>query len=225
MCGRFTLRTPAAAIVDHFAVEGEVPSLTPRYNIAPTQAVAVVRMEGEGTSPRRELAMLQWGLVPHWAKEPSIGNRMINARAETVAEKPAYRAALRRRRCLVPADGFYEWRKTDGRKQPYFIRFKDNELFAFAGLWEHWEGPDHSSIESCTLLTTEANELVRPIHDRMPVILPSEAYRLWLDPSEQDPSRLLPLLDSHSADPMQTYAVDAIVNNPRNERPECTAPL
>lgn len=225
MCGRFTLRAPVSAVVEHFAVEGEVPALTPRYNVAPTQPVAVVRVGGQGPQSCRELATLRWGLIPHWAKDPSIGNRMINARAETVAEKPAYRTALRRRRCLVPADGFYEWRKTDGRKQPYFIRLKDDELFAFAGLWESWEGPDHGYIESCTLLTIESNDLVRPIHDRMPVILPPEAYRLWLDPSEHDPGRLLPLLVSFQAGRMRACPVGTVVNSPANDRSECIAPL
>ncbi len=225
MCGRFTLRTPASAVVDHFAVEGEVPPLTPRYNIAPTQAVAVVRIDDRGGQPRRELAALRWGLIPHWAKDTSIGNRMINARAETVAGKPAYRAALRRRRCLLPADGFYEWRRTGGRKQPYFIGLDGDGLFAFAGLWESWEGPDHSHIESCTVLTTEANELVRPIHDRMPVILPPANYRLWLDPAEQDPATLLPLLGPFPADQMKACPVGTLVNSPANDRPECIAPL
>ena len=221
MCGRFTLRAPTSAIVDHFALLGEVPLLTPRYNIAPTQPVAVVRLDGRAAAPRRELTALQWGLIPHWAKDPSIGARMINARAETVAEKPAYKAAFRRRRCLVPADGFYEWRKDGNRKQPYFISLHDDRLFAFAGLWESWEGADHSHIESCTLLTTEPNEVIRPIHDRMPVILSRNAYDLWLDPAVQDAARLTPLLCPCLADVMQARAVGTLVNSPRNDSPAC----
>ncbi|MDZ7615600.1 MAG: SOS response-associated peptidase, partial [Patescibacteria group bacterium] len=160
---------------------------------------------------------------PHWAKDPAIAARMINARAETVAEKPAYRAAFRRRRCLVPADGFYEWRKEGGRKQPYFIRMRDDRLFAFAALWESWEGPDHSYLESCTLLTTEPNPLIRPIHDRMPVILPPEAYGAWLDPAVQDAARLLPLLGSYPPEQMHAQPVSPLVNNPRTDSAECLA--
>ena len=224
MCGRFTLRVPTSAIVEHFALLGKMPLLAPRYNIAPTQPVAVVRLDGRATTPRRELASLRWGLIPHWAKDPSIGARMINARAETVAEKPAYKAALRRRRCLVPADGFYEWRKDRNRKQPYFISLHDDRLFAFAGLWESWEGADHSYIESCTLLTTEPNELIRPIHDRMPVILSRNAYDLWLDPAVQDAARLTPLLCPCPAEGMQARAVGTLVNSPRNDSPACISP-
>lgn len=167
MCGRFTLRVPAAELVEIFRLLRR-PDVQPRYNIAPTQPVAVVRRIDRG----RELSMLRWGLVPSWAKDPKIGARMINARAETVATKPAFRTALRRRRCLVPADGFYEWAKSaGGTKQPHYITRRDGRPFAFAGLWESWDGPDGSSIESCTIVTTEANDLVGRIHDRMPVIL------------------------------------------------------
>lgn len=202
-----------------------MPPRTPRYNIAPTQPVPVVRCEPQGTPPQRELVELHWGLIPHWAKDPKIGARMINARAETITQKPAYKAAMRRRRCLLPADGFFEWRSEGGRKQPYFIDLRDDGLFAFAGLWESWEGPDHSSIESCTLLTTEPNELIRPIHNRMPVLLPPEAYDLWLDPAEQDPARLLPLLRPYPAERMRAHAVSTLVNSPRNDSPACIAPL
>jgi putative SOS response-associated peptidase YedK len=149
---------------------------------------------------------------------------MINARAETVAEKPAYKAAFRRRRCLLPADGFYEWRSEGGRKQPYFIRLRDGGLFAFAGLWEDWEGPDHSCVESCTLLTTEPNELMRPIHNRMPVIVSQDAYDLWLDPAVEDTARLLRLLRPCPAESMQAQPVGTLVNNPRNDCPDCISP-
>ncbi len=226
MCGRFTLRAPASAVVEHFALSGDVPPLPPRYNIAPTQAVPVVRLDSHAQPPpRRELVGLRWGLIPHWAKDPSIGSRMINARAETVAEKSAYKAALRRRRCLLAADGFYEWQKVGGRKQPYYITLHDGGPFAFAGLWECWEGPDHSHIESCTLLTTEPNELVRPIHNRMPVLLPPDAYELWLDAGEQDPGRLLPLLRPYPAELMRAHTVSTLVNSPRNDSPDCIVQL
>ena len=177
MCGRFTLKTRGEVLAEHFGLP-EVPELVPRFNIAPSQPVAVVREGAEGAG--RELVGLRWGLIPPWADDPAIGHRMINARAETVAERPAFRAALRRRRCLVVADGFYEWRRQDGRKQPFYFRLKDGGPFAFAGLWERWQKGD-GPIESCTLITTEANDLVGPVHDRMPVVLDGpEAEAMWL---------------------------------------------
>jgi putative SOS response-associated peptidase YedK len=179
MCGRYSLTTPTEALVALFAA-GPLEGFSPRYNIAPTQLVPAVRMsEGE-----RAWAWLRWGLIPSWAKDPAIGNRMINARAETVADKPAFRAALRRRRCLLPADGFYEWEKRDGAKQPYHIALADRAPFAFAGLWEHWQGDE--AIESCTILTTAANRRLAPIHPRMPVILAPEHYDIWLDTEPGD---------------------------------------
>jgi len=175
MCGRFTLRAPASVVAEQFALF-DVEPFTPRFNIAPSQSVAVVRITPAAAEATRELAWLRWGLVPSWADDPAIGNRLINARAETAHQKPAFRAAFRRRRCLVPADGFYERRRTGSGKQPYFFRLRDDRPFAFAGLWESWEGVDNSAVESCTLLTTEPNELMRPIHNRMPVILPAASY-------------------------------------------------
>jgi putative SOS response-associated peptidase YedK len=219
MCGRFTLRAPASVVAEQFALF-EVPPFAPRFNIAPSQPVPVVRL-----ARGRELVWLRWGLIPAWAKDPAIGNRLINARAETVAEKPAFRAALRRRRCLVAADGFYEWQRTGKRKQPYFIRLRDDRPFAFAGLWESWEAPDSSQIESCTLLTTEPNELMRPIHDRMPVILPADGYRVWLDPAMEKPERLLPLFRPYPAEEMTAEPVSTFVNSPAHEGPECIAPV
>ena len=188
MCGRFTLRAPASVIAEQFSLF-EVPWLKPRFNIAPTQPVPVVRMTPQQAAPQRQFVFLHWGLVPSWAKDPTIGNRMINARAETVADKPAFRTALRRRRCLIVADGFYEWQTAGKRRQPMFIHIRDDRPLAFAGLWESWEGADHSALESCTILTTAANDLVRPIHDRMPVIVAPEDYADWLDPAVQSPSR------------------------------------
>ncbi len=227
MCGRFTLRAPASAVAEHFALLDLSPFL-PRYNVAPSQPIAVVRRDSRRDSrqgeSRRELVWLRWGLVPSWAKDPAIGNRMINARSETAAEKPSYRAAIRRRRCLVVADGFYEWQAAGKRKQPYFIHRPDDGLFAMAGLWEAWEGPDHSAIESCTLLTTEPNELLRPIHDRMPVILAKDDYEAWLDPSIEDPARVAHLLCPAASEAMTLRPVGTVVNSPANDDPRCIAP-
>src|ERR687894_553007 len=188
MCGRYTLRTPVDSLVERFEIEEYPSSITPSYNIAPTQEVAAVVEEDE----KRKLEMFHWGLIPSWAKDPAIGNKMINARAETLGEKPAFRTALRRRRCLVPADGFYEWKKEPGgkTKTPMHIRMKSGDVFAFAGLWETWHSPDGSVIPSCTLITTRPNELMSEIHDRMPVILQRDDYQRWLDPQERDPHEL-----------------------------------
>ncbi len=219
MCGRFTLRTNAASLVGQFAAD--LPFDVPlRYNIAPTQLVASVRIQPDEAA--RQWQMVRWGLIPSWAKEASIGNRMINARAETVADKPAFRSAWRRRRCLIPADGYYEWQKTGKSKQPYYIRMQDDVPFAMAGLWERWTNPEKGEIvESCTIITTDANELTRPVHDRMPVILNAADYEMWLDPRLPSPDPLRELLrpfDSHAmrADPVDTY-----VNSPRNDGPRC----
>lgn len=221
MCGRFTLKAAAMSLKELFELS-DAPTLPLRYNIAPTQSVAAVRaVPGAGG---RELAMLRWGLIPSWAKDRDIGNRLINARAETAAEKPSFRSALRQRRCLVAADGFYEWAKAGSKKQPYYVRLADGGPFAIAGLWEHWEGEDGEIIESCTLLTTEANELMRPIHERMPVILPREAHALWLDPSVQRPEQVVPLLKPYPGEDMVAYPVGTLVNNPRNEQPGCCEP-
>jgi putative SOS response-associated peptidase YedK len=222
MCGRFTLITPAEVVAEQFQLI-EAPSLSPRYNVAPTQPVAAVRPSpGNGG---RELVLLRWGLVPFWAKDPAIGSRMINARSETVAQKPAFRAAFRRRRCLVPADGFYEWQRQEQGKQPFYIRLGDEKPFAFAGLWEHWEGPDETTIESCTLLTTEPNDLIRLLHNRMPVILAPSDYDLWLDPGVQEAELLQPLLRPYPSENMIAYPISTWVNSPRNEGPQCIEPL
>src|SRR5437016_8151445 len=176
MCGRFTLKTPVERLSEKFQFPEIIP-LKPRYNIAPSQSVAVVRLLPDDSD--RKLAMLRWGLIPAWIKDPTSGAQPINAKSETVAEKPMFREAFKRRRCLVPADGFYEWKREGGRKQPVYICMKDREPFAFAGLWEHWEDHDGQVIESCTLLTTEPNELLAQVHNRMPVILDQRDYDLW----------------------------------------------
>ena len=186
MCGRFTLRAPASALATLF--DGtEEPVVVPRYNIAPTQPVLLLRMNAD--TRHREWAFAIWGLIPSWSKDPSIGARMINARAETVAEKPSFRAAFRRRRCLIPADGFYEWQKQGSRKQPYLIGLTDDQPFALAGLWETWQGPDGSLLESCTILTTDPNELMAPLHNRMPVMLAPDDYEQWLGTGARRPQR------------------------------------
>jgi putative SOS response-associated peptidase YedK len=181
--------------------------------------VAAVRLARE--TGDRELVMLKWGLIPFWAKDPGIGSRMINARSETAAGKPSFRAAFRRRRCLVLADGFYEWQKVEGGKQPHYIRLADGGPFAIAGLWEHWEGPDESVIQSCTLLTTGPNDLLRPLHNRMPVILDAGDYDLWLDLEVQDAEKVQPLLRPFSPEAMDAYPVSRWVNRPQNDDPRC----
>jgi putative SOS response-associated peptidase YedK len=222
MCGRFTLTDPDADLAVQFNLP-DIPKLAPRYNIAPTQPVAAVRI-ATGTTAR-EIVLLHWGLIPFWAKDPGIGARMINARSETASEKPAFRAAFRRRRCLVVADGFYEWQKQNGTKQPHFIRMRDGRPFAFAGLWEHWEGPDASVIESCTLLTTAPNDLLQLLHNRMPVILQPDDYELWLDPEVEQPERLQPILRPFPPQEMAAYPVSRYVNSPNNDDPRCIEPL
>jgi putative SOS response-associated peptidase YedK len=220
MCGRYTL-TRIENLLNYFPWVKDIPSANPRYNIAPTQPVLALA----NNRPDR-FEFFHWGLIPSWAKDKSIGSRMINARAETLAGKPAFRTALRKRRCLVPADGFYEWRKeADGKtKTPMYIRLRDTKPFAFAGLWEVWRSPDGTSVPSCTLITTTANNLVEGIHDRMPVIIPPEAYERWLDPKERDLSELRDLLKPYPAEEMEAFPVAKTVNSPANETDECVKP-
>jgi putative SOS response-associated peptidase YedK len=168
---------------------------------------------------------MQWGLIPSWAKDPKIGNKLINARAETLAEKPSFRNAFKRRRCLIIADGFYEWQKLEKRKQPYYIKMQDGKPFAFAGLWENWKSPEGEEVISCTIVTTAANSLMEPIHDRMPVILSLDECDRWLDSSVSDPQVLQSLLKPYKSDEMQAISVSATVNNPANETAECINPL
>lgn len=215
MCGRYTLAAPVNELVEQFDIDEYPSSITTSYNIAPTQEVAAVIAEDE----KRKLEMLRWGLVPAWADDPSIGNRMINARSETVAEKPSFRKAFKDRRCLVLSDGFYEWRRTPDGKQPYYIHMKDGSPFAFAGLWESWR--DAQEIRSCTIITTEANELVGDIHNRMPVILAPEDYSLWLDPDFKEREALTSLLRPYPNDAMEAYPVSRRVNSPSNNVPDC----
>lgn len=221
MCGRYTLHTDLQTIEAHFHIQTNQGQLSPRYNIAPSQAVLGVRMGSTG----RELTLLHWGLVPFWAKDTKIGYRTINARAETVASKPAFRAAFRRRRCLLAADGFYEWQAQSGGKQPFYITLRDRGLFAFAGLWEQWRGANDEALESCTLIVTEANALMRPIHHRMPVILDPSDYATWLDPATDTKRELEALLKPYPSESMVAYPVSREVNNPKHTDASCITPL
>lgn len=225
MCGRFSLvEDPAIGAPQLFTRDQRGEAFRPRYNIAPTQPVLAVIGTGDG---QRSLGHLRWGLIPGWAKDPAIGNRLINARAETVAEKPSFRTSLRRRRCIILADGFFEWQALPGRKvkQPYRITMKDDTIFAMAGLWDRWVSPTGEEIYSCTIITTEANTLLAPIHHRMPVILDGDPLDRWLDPTVQEPGQLLPLLNPYPAGDMAAWPVSTKVNNPRNDSPDVIAPL
>ena len=225
MCGRFALISSTETIADQFGVPANrttgMPPSVPRYNIAPTQPVMAVRLDQSG---QRELTFFQWGLVPSWSKDVRIGSRMINARSETVAEKPSFRNAFKRRRCLIPADGFYEWQKLEDRKQPMFIQAADKRPFGFAGLWEIWSSPDGDQLQTCTILTTSPNEMMAQIHNRMPVIVEPEDFDLWLEPGP-DPSQAMHLFRPYPAHKMAAYPVSTFVNNPRNDAPEAIAPL
>lgn len=223
MCGRYTLSDPGDLLTDLGVEVPEDVGFKPRYNIAPTQAVAAVRNAPQNS--HRELWLLHWGLIPSWAKDHTIGNRMINARSETVAEKPSFRNAFKRRRCLILSDGFYEWVKVGKAKQPHHITLQGGRPFVFAGLWEHWTKGQAGPIESCTILTTEANEKIRPLHHRMPVILGRDSWDLWLDPSVEDPAALLPLLKPYPDEEIEYRAVSTLVNNPRNDVAECLGPV
>ena len=224
MCGRFTLRSPLARVAEIFELgplEDWAARARPRFNIAPSQSVIAIRTDAETGRPA--LTQLTWGLVPHWADDPAIGSRMINARAESIATKPAFRDAFRHRRCLVVADGFYEWRKDQRAKQPYYIRLKQDRPFAFAGLWERW-GTSDVPLETCTIVTTEANALLQPLHDRMPVILDRERWQRWLDPANEDRQALEALLRPYWSDEMLAYPVTSLVNSPKHDAAECIAP-
>ena len=221
MCGRFTLTSTPERLAQRFGLD-EPPQVAPRYNIAPGQDVLAIRLDAETT--RRAAIHPRWGLVPSWAKDAAIGARMINARSETVAEKPAFRAAFRARRCLVPADGFYEWAPRQGRKQAHYIALRDAEPFGFAGLWERWVDPSGGALETCTLLTRDAVESIRAIHSRMPVILDPAAYEAWLDPALDDPERLLALLRPPPDENIVWHPVSHRVNDVRVDEPACIAP-
>ena len=218
MCGRYTLKTPTNVLAELFEIEEYPSALNPSYNIAPTQAVAAVVEEDD----KRKLEMFHWGLTTSWAKDPAIGNKMINARAETASEKPSFRSAFKKRRCLILADGFYEWQKTDSGKQPFYIHMKDGSPFAFAGLWEAWKNGEE--LKSCAIITTDANDLMNEIHHRMPVILPPENYGVWLDPGLDEKEPLMDLLKPYPSEEMEAYQVSRRVNRPANNEPSCIEP-
>jgi putative SOS response-associated peptidase YedK len=221
MCGRFTLTADPEQLQQIFPWLNIPVEYSPRYNIAPTQPVAVIPNDGKNT-----LNFFVWGLIPSWAKDPAMGSRMINARAETLAEKPAFRAAFRRRRCLIPASGFYEWKTIPGQKSklPMYIQLRSANPFALAGLWETWNGPDGSQILSCTIITTEPNALMQEIHNRMPVILPEAAYNTWLSGEDGDMQKLAALLQPYPADEMTAWPISTLVNSPANDWPACIEP-
>jgi len=221
MCGRFALKAPPRSIQEHFHLP-ETDNLSPRYNIAPSQAVAVARqLTGQSF---RQLDLLRWGLIPGLARDIKIGYKLINARPETLAQKPSYRAAFKKRRCLIAADGFYEWKHSGKAKQPFYLHLKNDAVFGFAGLWEAWRSAEGNMVESCTIITTEPNKLLRDIHDRMPAILHPDQYETWLQNST--PEHLLQqLLMPYPAEMMEAYRVGPEVNSPKNDAPACMLPL
>ncbi len=221
MCGRFTLTIDPADLQDAFPEFTFPAKVAPRYNVAPTQPVLVLPNDSSGKAD-----YFVWGLIPSWAKDPAIGSRLINARAETLSGKPAFRSAYKYHRCLILADGFFEWQARPGSlgKLPHLIRLMSGEPFAFAGLWDHWQSPDGSEIKSAVIITTTPNELMAPIHNRMPVILPHDAYAQWLDPRPLSPANLNPLLVPYPAGEMNAFPISTMINSPFNDRPEVLAP-
>lgn len=223
MCGRFTLFAPYYEIIDRFTIESAFPEsdYMPSYNIAPSQQVVAIINDGS----KNRLGRLRWGLIPPWAKDEKIGYKMINARAETVAEKPSFRKAFQKQRCIIPADSFYEWQRKDGAKIPMRIKLKNDELFAIAGLWESWKSPDGKVIHTCTAITTEPNALVRPIHNRMPVILKREDESAWLDPRNDNVDFLGNMLLPFDERQMDAYSVSSAVNSPKNNEESLILPV
>lgn len=222
MCGRFGLYSTPEELAGYFNIDS-LPDIHPRYNIAPTQDILIVRVEEE----QRCFANARWGLVPHWAKDIGTGYNTINARAETVESKPAYRDAFKHRRCLIPSDGFFEWQPIPGskKKQPWFITGRDHKPMAFAGLWEQWRNPEGEVLDSCSIIVTEAIDLIKPIHDRMPVILSPDVWGDWLDPGKQDINNLKNILKPSNNGDITFWQVGSMVNNARNNTAECIAPV
>jgi len=221
MCGRYSLTVDKKKLLGEFGFQAEhLKSFAPRYNIAPSQPV--LALTTQEAKPKLELC--HWGLIPSWAKDPAIGARMINARKETVAEKPSFRSPFKNRRCLVLADGFYEWKQEGSAKIPYYIHLKSGAPFGFAGLWSHWQNKDGSELLSCTIITGEPNDLMKSIHNRMPMIIPKKNRELWLDHSRFESDKLLKLLEPYPSDEMEAYAVSRTVNNPINDLAECVSP-
>jgi len=223
MCGRYRLSRRKQLVEEYFDTESDEPEWTPRYNIAPSQPVPVIRQNPK--EPRRELSLMRWGLIPSWAKDASVAARMINARSETAGTKPAFRDPLTNRRCLIPADGFYEWQRAGKVKQPYCFEVNDGELFAFAGIWDRWTDPSRNSIETCSILTTSPNAVTSAVHDRMPVILDPDSYDIWLDPGMRDLTTASELLKPYDAQLMRCYPISTRINHVGNDDEECSAPV
>ncbi len=221
MCGRFTLTINPADLQDAFSNYNFPVRFAPRFNIAPSQPILAIPNDNKLAAD-----FFMWGLIPMWAKDPTIGSRLINARGETLAEKPSFRGSYRHKRCLILADGFYEWKSVGDKKTktPYYIHMQDRQPFAMAGLWDSWESPDGSSLKTCTIITTTPNELMETIHDRMPVILHPRDYAKWLDAAPQTPENLQPLIKPFNADAMSAYPVSTLVNKPANDMPELVVP-
>jgi putative SOS response-associated peptidase YedK len=220
MCGRYRLSRRKEVLAEHFGADFDDLDWEPRYNLAPTQPVPVIRRDREG--PTLRATLMRWGLIPSWATDPAIGARTINARSETAASRPSFREPFQKRRCLIPADGFYEWQRGPRGKQPFCFEVGEGRIFAFAGLWDLWRGPDGDVIESCTILTTTPNELLADVHDRMPVILAPENYGGWLNPSMRDVARAVDLLKPFDSCLMKRYPVSTRVNQVANDDPECS---
>ena len=223
MCGRYRLSRRKQVVDEYFGSDSGEEEWSPRYNVAPTQSVPVIRQNPKERV--RELSLVRWGLIPSWAKGPSIAAGMINARSETASTKPAFRDALKFRRCLIPADGFYEWQRTGKAKQPYCFEVNEGELFAFAGIWDRWRDPDGKTVETCSILTTTPNAVTSAVHDRMPVILDPDSYGLWLDPSMQNVAAASELLKPCDARLMRCYSVSTRINNVANDDEECSRPV
>jgi putative SOS response-associated peptidase YedK len=220
MCGRYMIIAPPEAIRALFRY-AEQPNFPPRYNVAPSQPIAIVRL----VNGARQFALVRWGLLPSWVKDPKAFSLLINARDESVCEKPAFRAAMKRRRCLIPADGFYEWKPTGARKQPYFIRQKSGAPFAFAGLWETWTGPNGEELETAAIVTTKANRMLSAIYDRMPVIVPPDAFDLWLDSAHVDPITASALIAPAAENLLEAFPVSTDVNRTANDHPKLIEPV
>lgn len=220
MCGRFTLHTPESRIREAFNIEQTAPlGLKPRYNIAPSQQIPIIR----DTETGHVMVMARWGLVPHWSKEPKTKYSTINARIESVAEKPAYRTPFKRQRCLIPADGFYEWKEINGDKIPHHIRMQNGDVFALAGLWDRWEG-EGERLESCSIIVMPANEVMKLLHERMPAIIAPAHYDLWLDPRVTDKSEIMTYLNSAPSSQLVTYPISPWVNSPKHDDARCIQP-
>jgi putative SOS response-associated peptidase YedK len=223
MCGRYRLSRRKQIVEEYFHCGSDEPDWAPRYNVAPTQPIPVIRQNPK--EPVRELSLMKWGLIPSWAKDSSVAAQMINARSETASTKPAFRDALKSRRCLIPADGFYEWMRTGKTKQPYCFEVNDGELFAFAGLWDRWKDPSGNWVKTCSILTTTPNAMTAAVHDRMPVILDPDYYDLWLDPGMQNLATASDLLNPYDACLMRCYPISTRINHVANEDEECSRPV